>query len=131
MSSATELLNLVISATDRASSVIGGINGKLAGLGNTAKDVQGKSSGVGDSIAFGMIKAEAAIGMVSAAYEKLTGAISDASTIQLSNMAAAQSFSAISGRSFEEGSSYIPLQVSSSAAWGDKRLYRISSDNPR
>jgi hypothetical protein len=105
--SATQLLNLIISATDRASSVIGGIDNKLKGLGGTASGVKSQTSGLSDSIAFGMVKAQAAIGLVTAAYSQLTAGISEAADLQLENMGAAQTFASLTGQSFDQGAVFI------------------------
>jgi hypothetical protein len=105
--SATQLLNLIISATDRASSVIGGIDNKLKGLGGTASGVKSQTSGLSDSIAFGMVKAQAAIGLVTSAYGQLTANIAEASSLQLENMGAAQTFASLTGQSFDQGAVFI------------------------
>jgi hypothetical protein len=113
--SATQLLNLIISATDRASSVIGGIESKLKGLGGTANGVKSQTSGLGDSIAFGMIKAQAAIGMVTAGYGQLNSMIGESAKLQVDNLGAAQTFSVLTGKSFDESAQFVDKMNSSLA----------------
>jgi hypothetical protein len=105
--SATQLLNLIISATDRASSVIGGIDNKLKGLGGTASGVKSQTSGLSDSIAFGMVKAQAAIGLATSAYGQLNNMIGESAKLQVENLGAAQTFSVLTGKSFDESAQFV------------------------
>jgi hypothetical protein len=97
MASNSQLLSLIIAAQDKASGVIAGISTKLAGLGNAAGAASVKAGGLSDSIAAGMVKANLAIGMVTGAYQKLTGAIQEASNIELENLNAASGLEAFVG----------------------------------
>jgi hypothetical protein len=88
MASNSQLLSLIIQATDKASGVIAGISTKLAGLGNAAGAAAVKSGNLSDSIASGMIKAQLAVSGLTLGYQKLANAIQEASRIELENLSA-------------------------------------------
>ncbi|KAM3110109.1 phage tail protein [Phormidesmis sp. 146-33] len=104
---ANQLLQLIFSATDKASGTIDNITRKLGGLGNAAQRASQDTGGLSNAIAFGMVKAEAAIAVVQQGYGKLQSAITEASGLQLQNMTAAQTFASLTGQSFDEGAEFI------------------------
>ena len=86
---AQQLLSLIIQAVDKASGTIGKVGSGLRGLGGDAKTAQAGTSGLSDSIAFGMVKAQAAIALVQVGVGKLQGMLQEASTIELENLSTA------------------------------------------
>lgn len=65
------------------------------------------SESLSNSIAFGMAKAEIALGVVNQGYAKLQGMVQESANLQLENMSAAQTFAAVAGKSYEEGAEFI------------------------
>lgn len=102
-----QVLSLLITANDRASGVIGGLASRVQSLGGQMNAVQGNAGNLGDSIAAGFIKAQAAIGLVQLGYGQLKGLITESSSLQLENMNAAQTFASLTGKSFDEGAEFI------------------------
>ncbi len=102
-----QLLSLIISATDKASQVVDKISGKIGGLGKSAQESSAKAGDLSNAIAFGMMKAQAAIGLVQTGYGKLQGMIAESANLQLENMSAAQTFAAVTGKTFDEGAGFI------------------------
>ncbi len=103
----SQILSLVISAIDRASGILGKVQGGLRGLGNAAEQSRGSSESLSNAIAFGMAKAEIALSLVNQGYAKLQGMVGESAKLQLENMSAAQTFAAVAGKSYEEGSEFI------------------------
>jgi hypothetical protein len=104
---ANQLLQLIFSATDKASGTIDRISNKLSGIGVAAQNAGQDTGGLSNAIAFGMVKAEAAIAVVQQGYGKLQSAITEASGLQLQNMTAAQTFASLTGQSFDQGAEFI------------------------
>jgi hypothetical protein len=97
----------LITANDRASGVIGGLAARVQSLGGQMNAAQGSSANLGDSIAAGFLKAQAAIGIVQMGYGQLKGLITESSSLQLENMNSAQTFASLTGKSFDEGAEFI------------------------
>lgn len=83
------------------------MQGGLRGIGGAANESRGASESLSNAIAFGMAKAEIALGMVNQAYGKLQGMVAESANLQLENMSAAQTFAAVAGKSYEEGAGFI------------------------
>lgn len=103
----SQTLQLVVSAIDKASGILGKVQGAMRGLGGAAGEAQGKSESLSNAIAFGFAKAQVALGLVNQGYAKLQGMIGESANLQLENMSAAQTFAAVAGKSYEEGAAFI------------------------
>jgi hypothetical protein len=104
---AQQTLSLIISVIDRASSGVNKIRDSMKGLAGPAEKACKSTCGFGDSIAAGMVKAQAAIGAVTMGYQKLTGAIAESTDLQIQNMSAAQTLSTLTGQTFDASASFI------------------------
>lgn len=134
----TQLLSLVISAIDKATAPIKGIQGALSGLSRSAKEASSVSSGLSSAIASGMLQAQAAIAITQQGFGALQGAIAKSTDLQISNLTTAQTFSALTGTAFDESAKFVDrlnssLAISAAALPGTTedytRLARSISDN--
>lgn len=101
-----QVLSLIVSAIDKASGVLGGIQNKLKGLGGSADQAAARQDNLSNAIAFGMMKAQVAINGVQMAYGKLTSAIQQAASIELENLSSASGLEEMLG-SFDKASKFI------------------------
>lgn len=103
----SQTVSIILQAVDKASGVVSKIANSFGGLKQKADEAAGAGGNLSNAIAFGMAKYNAAIGLAQTGIGKLQGMIQEASSLQLENMSAAQTFAAVAGRSFEEGAAFV------------------------
>jgi uncharacterized protein YoxC len=101
-----QVLSLIVSAIDKASSVLGRVSGAVKGLGGSADQATSKQDNLSNAIAFGMMKAQVAINGVQMAYGKLTAAMQEASQIELENLSTASGLEEMLG-SFDKAAKFV------------------------
>jgi hypothetical protein len=104
---AQQQLSLIISAIDRATGPINKIRQSINGLGGGATKATQQAGGLSNAIAFGMVKAQAAIAGVTMGYQKLTGAFRAAADAELEIMNAASGIAALAGIEFNEAAKFV------------------------
>lgn len=103
----SQYVNIILQAVDRASGVVGKIGNAFSGLKAKAEEATGATGSLSNAIAFGMAKYNAVVGLAQTGISKLQGMMGEASSLQLENMSAAQTFAAVAGKSFDEGAQFI------------------------
>ena len=91
----------------------------VRGVGDAAEDSAKKSVNLSTTIATGMIKAQAAIALVSRAVDFMKGKFMEAADIQLQNISASSTFASLSGQSYEEAAKFTDnfnIRISKAAA---------------
>jgi hypothetical protein len=104
---AQQTLSLIISAIDRATGPINKIRNSINGLGSGATQATQQAGGLSNAIAFGMVKAQAAIGAVTMGYNALTGALRESANSELEIMNAASGIAAMAGTDFDTAAKFI------------------------
>jgi hypothetical protein len=124
---AQQTLSLIISAIDRATGPINKIRNSINGLGGGADKAGQQAGGLSNAIAFGMVKAQAAIGAVTMGYQQLTSAIAESTDLQIQNMSAAQTLSTLTGQTFDASAGFID-QLNANLAKSAAALPGVTKD---
>jgi hypothetical protein len=104
---AQQTLSLIIAAIDRATGPINKIKQSINGLGGGAAKASQQAGGLSNAIAFGMVKAQAAISGVTMGYNALTGALRESANSELEIMNAASGIAALAGIEFDQASKFV------------------------
>jgi disulfide bond formation protein DsbB len=104
---ANNLVQLIITARDQASSVFGRISNALGGLGRTGS---GAGQDLGDALFGAIAKANLlgfALNKVGSAVSLMNAKFEEAKKIELGDVSAASTFSALTGKSFAESTKFV------------------------
>lgn len=123
------LISLIFQAKNQASPAVQGLKNEIGQVGQAAQDSQKQSEKLSDAIAWGMGKAELAIGSAQSAVGFLQNAFQESTKLQLDNTATAASFAALTNRSYDEASNFVnhlndSLSVAAAALPGTTQGYK-------